>query len=70
MGTREIVRSMVFVAVAVLLFSNAPDATAQTIQPTVDGTIQDAFRMESLTPFLKAALLRRWMFPVSKIGGL
>lgn len=44
MGTREIVRSMVFVAVAVLLFSNAPDTTAQTIQPTVDGTIQDAFK--------------------------
>lgn len=42
MGTRAIVQSMVFVAV-ILLCSNPPHTTAQTIQiqPTVDGSIRD-----------------------------
>ena len=42
METHAIVRSMLFVAVVVLLCSTAPDTPAQTIQPTVDGSVRDA----------------------------
>jgi len=41
MRTRGIVWSMVFVGVVVLLCSNAPQANAATIQPTVDGSVRD-----------------------------
>jgi hypothetical protein len=41
MGTRGIVWSIAFVAVIVLLCSNAPVITATTIQPTVDGIVRD-----------------------------
>ena len=40
MGTHGSVRSMVFLVVIVLL-CNAPDTTAQTIQPVVDGSVRD-----------------------------
>lgn len=40
MGTRGIVRSVVFVVVIVLL-CNAPGTTAQTRQPVVDGSVRD-----------------------------
>jgi len=41
MRTREILRSMAFVAVTLLLCSTAPDATASTREPVVDGIIRD-----------------------------
>ena len=41
MGTRGIIWSIAFLAVIVLLCSNAPAITATTIQPTVDGSVRD-----------------------------
>ena len=41
MSTRGILRSMAFVAVALLLCITAPQATASTKQPVVDGIIRD-----------------------------
>ncbi|HKY26957.1 MAG TPA: hypothetical protein VJM12_03340 [Pyrinomonadaceae bacterium] len=41
MRTHEILRSRAFVAVTLLLCSTAPDATASTRQPVVDGIIRD-----------------------------
>ena|SRR5215213_339751 len=41
MRTRGILRSMAFVAVTLLLCSTAPDATASTREPVVDGIIRD-----------------------------